>query len=171
ADGAGELDGKSATNKDKDAAAAVGEDAAGEDDDIEEAEEEMSKAAAAQLGGSAALERHYLPGIVLPFGGFSARLRPYQAQAVYWMWQQENPTTKLSSLYMNSTPHVELEDAGDPRSPAAGRSSSSGALATQPSGERQLHPMWDEYELSQATGPLPGGRESAAFLYHHRTTG
>ncbi|CAJ1362719.1 unnamed protein product [Effrenium voratum] len=135
---------------------------------VEEAEEEdqMSKAAAAQLGKSDQLERHDLPGIVLPDGIFETRLRPYQAQAVYWMWQRENPTSTLPSRFKNSTPNTAPEG-----SQTSTPSKASGMASESSDSERQLHPMWDEYELPEATGPLPGGRESARFLYYHRTTG
>jgi len=136
---------------------------AGLEEDGEEAEE-MSKAAAAQLGSRDHLERHDLPGVVLPAGSFGARLRPYQAQAVYWMWQQENPTSKMPSSFMTQDPHnAPAEDGQAPPSAPS--------VADKEPAERQLHPMWDEYELPEATGPLPGGRASAKFLYHHRTTG
>eukprot|EP00931_Biecheleriopsis_adriatica_P040762 TRINITY_DN2334_c0_g1_i6.p1 TRINITY_DN2334_c0_g1~~TRINITY_DN2334_c0_g1_i6.p1 ORF type:complete len:1267 (-),score=295.30 TRINITY_DN2334_c0_g1_i6:975-4775(-) len=131
------------------------------EEDAEE-DQEMSRAAAAQLGSSNHLERHDLPGIALPAGIFGARLRPYQAQAVYWMWQKENPTSSLPSCYKVSDPHSAPTEDADSRSPNAGRTQSR---------EQQLHPMWDEYELPEATGPLPGGRGAVKFLYHHRTTG
>ena len=128
----------------------------------EDAEEdvEMSTAAAAQLGRQDHLERHNLPGIRLPEGVFETTLRPYQAQAVYWMWQRENPTSSLPSNFKRS---------GDESATSSAR-----AMPSSPkTSERQLHPMWDEYELPEATGPLPSssGRESARFLYYHRTTG
>lgn len=129
-----------------------------------EEEEEMSKVAAAQLGRSDQLERHDLPGIVLPSGIFETRLRPYQAQAVFWMWQRENPTSSLPSCFKNSDPHrdEEVEACASPKTSQA---------AQEPPHERQLHPMWDEYELPEETGPLPGGKESTRYLYYHRTTG
>ncbi|CAE7820665.1 RAD5B [Symbiodinium sp. CCMP2592] len=129
-----------------------------------EEEEEMSKVAAAQLGRSDQLERHDLPGIVLPSGIFETRLRPYQAQAVFWMWQRENPTSSLPSCFKNSDPHrdEEVEACASPKMSQA---------AQEPPQERQLHPMWDEYELPEETGPLPGGKESTRYLYYHRTTG
>jgi len=133
----------------------------GNGDGEEEAEEvEMSTAAAAQLGRQDHLERHDLPGILLPKGVFETTLRSYQAQAVYWMWQRENPTSSLPAHFKKS--NQESFESGEP-SPVT-------ALQTS---ERQLHPMWDEYELPEATGPLPSssGRESARFLYYHRTTG
>ncbi|CAE7268978.1 RAD5B [Symbiodinium necroappetens] len=129
-----------------------------------EEEEEMSRVAAAQLGRSDQLERHDLPGIVLPSGIFETRLRPYQAQAVFWMWQRENPTSSLLSCYKNPDPHrdEEVEACASPKTSQA---------AQEPPHERQLHPMWDEYELPEETGPLPGGKESTRYLYYHRTTG
>ncbi|CAE7895555.1 RAD5B [Symbiodinium microadriaticum] len=129
-----------------------------------EEEEEMSRVAAAQLGRSDQLERHDLPGIVLPSGIFETRLRPYQAQAVFWMWQRENPTSSLPSCYKNPDPHrdEEVEACASPKTSQA---------AQEPPHERQLHPMWDEYELPEETGPLPGGKESTRYLYYHRTTG
>lgn len=133
----------------------------GHGDGEEEAEEvEMSTAAAAQLGRQDHLERHDLPGILLPKGVFETTLRSYQAQAVYWMWQRENPTSSLPAHFKKS--NQESFESGEP--------STVTALQTS---ERQLHPMWDEYELPEATGPLPSssGRESARFLYYHRTTG
>lgn len=128
--------------------------------------EEMSKQAAAQLGKSDHLERFDLPGIILPEGVFGATLRPYQAQAVYWMWQQENPTSKLPACFINRKPHASAP-ADAERTP---HSLPASAEVQQPK-EPSLHPMWDEYELPEATGPLPGGRASSRFLYHHRTTG
>eukprot|EP00933_Yihiella_yeosuensis_P051273 TRINITY_DN49155_c0_g1_i1.p1 TRINITY_DN49155_c0_g1~~TRINITY_DN49155_c0_g1_i1.p1 ORF type:complete len:1543 (-),score=385.59 TRINITY_DN49155_c0_g1_i1:264-4892(-) len=143
------------------------------DDEAEDEEEdEMSRAAAAQLGRSHALERPDLPGVVLPSKGFSSRLRPYQAQAVYWMWQKENPTSSLPPRFLTSNPWTADLFEADPSSPPSGRAGASSARAdeTPAQAEKQLHPMWDEYELQGPTGPLPG-RESASFLYHHRTTG
>ena len=132
----------------------------------EDAEEdvEMSTAAAAQLGRQDHLERHHLPGILLPDGVFETTLRPYQAQAVYWMWQRENPTSTLPSHFKRSGLHD---------SSTAATCSTRAAPSSPKTSERQLHPMWDEYELPEVTGPLPSssGRESARFLYYHRTTG
>jgi len=129
-----------------------------------EEEEEMSRAAAAQLGKSDQLERHELPGIVLPRGIFEARLRPYQAQAVFWMWQRENPTSSLPSCFKSSDPNGQAEaDSATP--------SKMSQAVEEPAKERQLHPMWDEYQLPEETGPLPGGRPSAQYIYYHRTSG
>ena len=126
----------------------------------EEGEDQMSAAAAAQLGRPDQLERHELPGIVLPKNTFETTLRPYQAKAVYWMWQRENPTSSLPAAFKN----VDLQRADD-----KGTCSTSAARASE---ERQLHPMWDEYQLPvTATGPLPDGREPPRFLYYHRTSG
>ncbi|CAE7540815.1 mus-41 [Symbiodinium pilosum] len=121
------------------------------DDEPEAEEEEMSKVAAAQLGRSDQLERHDLPGIVLPQGIFQTRLRPYQAQAVYWMWQRENPTSSLPSSFKNADPH------GDEKADEATSSPNASQATKELPHERQLHPMWDEYELPEETGPLPGG--------------
>eukprot|EP00928_Gymnodinium_smaydae_P090639 TRINITY_DN7440_c0_g2_i1.p1 TRINITY_DN7440_c0_g2~~TRINITY_DN7440_c0_g2_i1.p1 ORF type:complete len:1520 (+),score=286.23 TRINITY_DN7440_c0_g2_i1:114-4673(+) len=131
-------------------------------DEEEAVAEEMSREAAAQLGGGHALERSDLPAVELAPEHFVARLRHYQAQAVYWMWQQENPNEKLPNRLMADTACKAMDTSTcDQKQP---HESATNAC------ERQLHPIWDEYELPQPIGALPG-RESTKFLYYHRTTG
>lgn len=113
----------------------------GEDDEEEEAEE-ISRSAAVQLGRRDHLERSHLPGIVLPEKVFETQLRPYQEQAVYWMWQRENPTSSLPAVFKRSDRAVLKSSA-----PC-----------------RQLHPMWDEYELPQPV-------QEKTKLYFHRPSG
>jgi len=134
------------------------------DGDEEEApaQEDMTAEAQAQLGGRQALERADLPAIDLPEDLFGARLHRYQAQAVYWMWQRENPTSELPARWLQGnmetsalTSEIGQEVSKD----------------TEKAHQRPLHPMWDEYELSQPAGPLPGCRGEVRFIYHHRTSG
>jgi len=123
----------------------------------DEEADEMSREAAVQLGGRDALARFHLPVLDLPSDVFAADLRRYQAQAVYWMWQQENPTATIP-------PDLIQASCEPTEQPAIA------APAGQGKGERPLHPMWDEYELAMPAGPLPG-REVSRFIYHHRTSG
>lgn len=136
--------------------------------DVSDAPEEMSHEASVQLGGRAMLERPNLPRVVLPESIFLAKLRPYQAQAVFWMWQRENPNSKLPAGWVEgpecqegSAADIELVKDAPTEVPA-------GAIAER----RQLHPMWDEYQL-QAPAPLLPGRSGASseYLYHHRSSG
>jgi len=130
------------------------------DEDADEAEE-MTREVAAQLGGREALERHDLPGVALPVSLFTAKLRWYQAQAVYWMWQTENPTSKLPEGWI---------DRGDSAAKVLPQGPLLAAANEDDEQLRPLHPMWDEYELPEPAES--SGKDGAArFIYHHRTTG
>lgn len=141
-----------------------------EDEDTMDAavQEDMSCEAGAQLGGREALERTYLPAIALPGALFAANLRHYQAQAVFWMWRQENPVpAKLPPAWLRPSG---AEEAG--KDTVAECETDLGGNATPSScGGRNLHPMWHEYELSTPVGPLPGREAPTQFIYHHQTTG
>jgi DNA repair protein RAD5 len=124
--------------------------------------EEMSQEVASQFGGKEALERTDLPRMVLPETVFAARLRPYQAQAVFWMWQRENPKSRLPVGWLEAP-----EGQNAPPKESLLQSFVGNLLQ-----QRQLHPMWDEYELPAPALRLPGrDGEIARYLYHHRTTG
>ncbi|CAK0858796.1 unnamed protein product, partial [Prorocentrum cordatum] len=131
-------------------------------DEDAEAQEDMSREAAAQLGGRHALERGGLPAVRLSGAHFGAELRHYQAQAVYWMWQRENPTSRLPPGWLQ-------DDNGS----AAGACGSTLATGAADGDQRPLHPMWDEYELSAPVGPASRASPGAPLrlVYHHRTTG
>jgi DNA repair protein RAD5 len=120
-----------------------------------EAQEDMTAAAGAQLGGRHALERADSPAVVLPEGLFNAKLRHYQAQAVFWMWQTENPVSKLPPSWIQ------------------GVSASHSEVSRDDSDEKKqtLHPMWDEYVLQMPIGPLQGFSQEPRHIYHHRTSG
>jgi SNF2 family DNA or RNA helicase len=142
----------------------------GGDEDDEPAEQEMSREAAAQLGGYDALERLDIPAVSMPDAIFKAKLRHYQAQAVYWMWHRENPTSQMPRW---------LVEGGEAQSKRLAQIQPENHLQQRnpehrdqvcDNSSRDLHPMWDEYELPVSVRPLPG-REAARFLYHHRTTG
>mmetsp|Transcript_62690 Transcript_62690/g.149555 ORF Transcript_62690/g.149555 Transcript_62690/m.149555 type:complete len:1261 (-) Transcript_62690:115-3897(-) len=125
---------------------------------------EMTCEAAAQLGSSEALERSDLPAMALKDGLFGASLRRYQAQAVFWMWQRENPTSQLPPTWLQ---HQQAE-GGD----ALAQGGHSKKRSDHPEeAERPLHPMWDEYELLAPVRPPPGEPKLATCLYHHRTSG
>lgn len=96
---------------------------------------EISDETIAQLGRWSALERLDLPQPVFPPEVFASRLRPYQAQAVFWMWQRENPGRDFPSEWI------------------ASRSCSSGS-ETPSSAARQLHTSWEEYVI-------PAGRDNS----------
>lgn len=147
------------------AAPAQGAEVSDPEEDAEDAEEDMTREAAAQLGSSHALERLHLPGFAVPPNVFKSQLRPYQMQAVYWMWKTENPTADLPAKYLCDPNTGAPAAVANPQRPAEndGRNSEGE--------ERELHPMWDEYELPFATGPLPGNRPSVSYIYHHRTSG
>lgn len=112
-------------------------------DDVE-MKAEMSEEVAAQLGSCEALERQSLPMVRMPQELLRTSLRPYQAQAVLWMWMRENPGTELPSNLVEGN--------------------SKGCMASSMEGPRsqQLDPMWEEYELNNPTR-LP--------LYFNRVTG
>eukprot|EP00927_Polykrikos_kofoidii_P006630 TRINITY_DN12688_c0_g1_i1.p1 TRINITY_DN12688_c0_g1~~TRINITY_DN12688_c0_g1_i1.p1 ORF type:complete len:1768 (+),score=385.45 TRINITY_DN12688_c0_g1_i1:782-5305(+) len=140
--------------------------------------QEMSRQAAAQLGGREELERLNLDAVEIPENLFKARLRPYQAQAVFWMWQRENPSSELPPAWRRATGRdgdsKAVTENGDAAAAASEPNPSSGEPAGGGDNDEErlpLHPMWDEYELRDAVGPLPGRRTPTRFLYHHRTTG
>lgn len=139
-------------------------DAEGQADEDGDEAEEMTREVAAQLGGREALERHDLPGVALPVTLFKARLRWYQAQAVYWMWHRENPTSEM--------PEGWLDRGASLSSTSKVASQAQKEEATEGDSEvlRPLHPMWDEYVLPE-TVESAGKNGGARFLYHHRTTG
>eukprot|EP00929_Paragymnodinium_shiwhaense_P078159 TRINITY_DN40469_c0_g1_i1.p1 TRINITY_DN40469_c0_g1~~TRINITY_DN40469_c0_g1_i1.p1 ORF type:complete len:1656 (-),score=370.61 TRINITY_DN40469_c0_g1_i1:255-5222(-) len=152
---------KAATST-SDAAAVAGkeeaEDGEGVDDAGEqeqEAQEDMSRQAAAQLGGREALERCDLPSVSLPEHAFKSKLRGYQGQAVYWMWQRENPTSDMPPHWLEK--NSKAKKNGGP--------SSAEKLA------KTLHPMWDEYSLRPPVTPPTPSAAPVSCLYHHRTTG
>jgi hypothetical protein len=60
-----------------------------------------------------------------------------QSEAVFWMWQRENPTSKLPVGWLES-----------------GVGEDSSASTSGDAGDGALHPMWDEYELSSLASPL-----------------
>mmetsp|Transcript_44595 Transcript_44595/g.126019 ORF Transcript_44595/g.126019 Transcript_44595/m.126019 type:complete len:1444 (+) Transcript_44595:53-4384(+) len=135
---------------------------AGEEE--EEEADEMTRAAEAQLGGRAALERSHLPAVELPESLFKSRLRHYQAQAVYWMWLQENPTSKMPAHFLQTL------GARDTLPPGRSANGAGAGGREDLDAEPQLHPMWDEFELPVPAACMPG-REPARFLYHHRSSG
>mmetsp|Transcript_44100 Transcript_44100/g.101816 ORF Transcript_44100/g.101816 Transcript_44100/m.101816 type:complete len:1218 (+) Transcript_44100:95-3748(+) len=143
-------------------AAVTAQDEAADGSNEELADDQMSSEAAVQLGGQEALERASLPSMSLRSGLFGAELRRYQAQAVYWMWQRENPMAKLPPEWL------EVADLGS----GSGSDATPAAKDAEDSKEgRPLHPMWDEYELSSLVRPPAADQLPVNCLYHHRTSG
>lgn len=129
------------------------------DGEAETVTEDMSDEAAMQLGTNAELERLHLPGVGLPPEIFKSRLKHYQAQGVFWMWQRENPNEFLPETWL-------AEGSGA----AAMKDPSQSEDADEKAKERRLHPLWDEYELS-TPATFPGSEDRAQYIYFHRTSG